>query len=190
MLFRSSLKNNHTASSNIALGYNSLINTTGANNTAFGKNAGCSNTSGANNVFLGYQADGLAAGCSNTITLGNSSIAAIRAQVTSITSLSDARDKTDISSVSYGLNFLKQVRPVTFTWNMRDGAKVGQKETGFIAQELKELVDNSLLKDYLDGLVVSNEDGSRLEAAPNKLFPLVIKAIQELDTRLTALENK
>jgi len=110
--------------------------------------------------------------------------------VTSITALSDARDKTDISNVSYGLNFLKQVRPVTFTWNMRDGAKVGQKETGFIAQELKELVDNSLLKDYLDGLVISNEDGSRLEAAPNKLFPLVIKAIQELDSRLTALENK
>ena len=183
MLFRSG---------NVGIGNCSLKNqTTSWNNTAIGNFAGLYVTTGYNNIFLGAYADGLAPGCSNTITLGNSSITAIRAQVTSITSLSDCRDKTDISSVPYGTNFLKKLRPVTFTWAMRDGGKVGQKETGFIAQELEEaLNNNSLIKDWLDGLVISNEDRSRLEASPGKLLPLVIKAIQELDERLSALENK
>ena len=89
-----------------------------------------------NNVFLGCNAQGLAAGCSNTITLGDANIATIRAQVTSITALSDARDKKDIVDLPLGLDFIRQIRPVKFTWNMRDGSKVGQGYAGFIAQVL------------------------------------------------------
>ena len=86
------------------------------------------------------------------------------------------------------MDFLKQVRPVQFTWNMRDGAKVGQQETGFIAQELREVLDASELKPWLSDLILSNDDDSRLEAAPGKLLPLMVRAIQELQEQVDALK--
>jgi hypothetical protein len=96
-----------------------------------------------------------------------------------------------------GLEFLRQVRPVTFTWKTRDGSKVGQKEAGFIAQELKTVKDNSSIKEWIDDLVISNPDNSRYEAAPGKMFPLMVKAIQELaekndelTSRVAVLEEK
>jgi hypothetical protein len=139
---------------------------------------------------LGCGAAASSATVSNEITLGNSSITTIRAQVTTITALSDARDKCDIVTLNSGMDFLRAVRPVTFTWNMRDGAKVGAKETGFIAQELEQVLNNSTVKEWLDGLVISNEDRTRLEASPGKLLPLVIRALQELEDRIAALEAK
>jgi hypothetical protein len=212
-LGRYALKKN-TASNNIAIGPDALSgttsgymntalgglamynNTSGCCNTSIGRYTGVINTTGSNNTFLGTKANGLAAGCSNTITLGNNAITTIRAQVTSITALSDYRDKAYIETLPVGLEFLRQVRPVKFTWKMRDGSKVGQKESGFIAQELKQVADNSSIKDWLDGLVISNEDESRFEAAPGKLLPLLVKAIQELadqndvlTARIVALET-
>ena len=137
------------------------------------------NTTGYNNIFLGCNANGLTTGASNTITLGDSFISTIRAQVTSITALSDARDKKDIVDIPLGLDFIRQIRPVKFTWNMRDGTKVGQGYAGFIAQELKEAMDYHQAKDWLE-LVISNADESRYEAAPGKLLPVMVKAIQDL----------
>jgi hypothetical protein len=88
------------------------------------------------------------------------------------------------------MDFLRQVRPVTFTWNMRDGGKVGDKETGFIAQELREVLDASAIQPWLADLVISNDDDSRLEAAPGKLLPLVIRALQELENSNLALTDR
>jgi hypothetical protein len=175
---------------------------TGACNTALGYKSATladimANITGTNNTFIGFCSRPLAAACSNTITLGNSTIATIRAQVTTITALSDYRDKTYIETLPVGLEFLRQVRPVKFTWNMRDGSKVGQKEAGFIAQELKAVADNSSIKDWLEGFVINNEDESRYEAAPGKMLPLIVKAIQELadkndhlTTRIQLLETR
>ena len=79
---------------------------------------------------------------------------------------------------------------------MRDGGKIGVKETGFIAQELENVLNNSSIKDWLDGFIITNEDRSRIEATPQMMFPMVIKAIQELDSinanlisRIVVLEN-
>jgi hypothetical protein len=169
---------------NVAFGQCALHNNaTGCQNTAIGYNAGLQNRGGSNNTFVGNGASGIAAACSNTITLGNGYITTIRAQVTSITALSDARDKKDIVDIPLGLEFLRQVHPVKFTWNMRDGSKVGQGYAGFIAQELKQLVDSYAVKDWME-LVISNEDESRYEAAPGKLLPIIVKAIQELAQKL------
>lgn len=88
------------------------------------------------------------------------------------------------------MDFLREVRPVTFTWNMRDGAKVGQQETGFIAQELRSVLDNSDIKPWLSDLILANEDDSRLEAAPGKLLPLMIRALQELEQANLALAQR
>jgi hypothetical protein len=88
------------------------------------------------------------------------------------------------------MDFLRQVRPVHFTWNMRDGGKVGDKETGFIAQELRDVLNASEIRPWLNDLVVSNDDDSRLEAAPGKLLPLVIRALQELENSNLALTDR
>jgi hypothetical protein len=63
----------------------------------------------------------------------------LRSNASSITSLSDRRDNTNIIPIGEGLAFLKQLNPVSFTWNTRDKAKVGIKSAGFIAQEILAL---------------------------------------------------
>ena len=109
--------------------------------------------------------------------MGNSAIATLRAQVTSITALSDRRDKTDITTISEGLDFLKQLKPVSFTWNTRDKAKVGIKSAGFIAQDLLALQQKSAIGANLD--LVSQENPDKLDARYSNLLPVIIKAIQE-----------
>jgi len=176
------LRFNTVGSYNTAVGYNALnltnpaVTLTGSN-TALGYIAGSTNTTGINNTFIGNGAVGSSATVNNEITLGNSSIATIRAQVTAITSLSDRRDKTDISTLTEGLDFIKQLKPVSFTWNTRDKAKVGIKSAGFIAQDLLALQQKSAIGANLD--LVSQENPDKLEARYSNLLPVIIKAIQE-----------
>ena len=173
-----------TAGNNTALGYRSGFNvTSAANNTFIGSQAGDAVTTGSNNTVIGYDASASAVDATNEITLGNSSIATIRAQVQTISSLSDKRDKTNIKDSDYGLDLVNSLKPVTFDWNMRDGAKVGQKDLGFIAQDLQELDDENLQ------LVYSNNP-EKLEASYGRLVPVLVKAIQDLSAKVTALENK
>jgi hypothetical protein len=139
--------------------------------------------SGENCIVIGYQAQSTSTTVTNEITLGNSSISTLRCQVTSITSLSDKRDKSNIQDSNYGLNIIEKLRPVTFEWNQRDGKRVGVKEVGFIAQELQQVDD-----DYL-GLVY-DENPEKLEAAQGKLIPVLVKSIQELKAEIESLKEE
>ena len=183
---------NTTADYNVAIGSNALsANTTGSRNVVSGHDAGDLITTGSNNVILGNSADPSANNATNQIvigynatgtgdneiTLGNSSITTLRAQVTSITSLSDKRDKTEIVSLTEGLDFIKQLKPVSFTWDTRDKAKVGIKSAGFIAQDLLALQQASLIGENLD--LVSEVNPEKLEARYANLLPVIVKAIQE-----------
>jgi hypothetical protein len=163
----------------------------GSNNTALGASAGGTATfftySGSNNMLLGYQASPSATAVSNEITLGNSSISTLRCQVTSITALSDERDKTDIVPLDYGLDFINELEPVAFTWNTRDGSKVGELDFGFIAQHLAEVEDKHNAERLKLTLRTSEE---KLEATPGRLIPILVKAIQELSARVAELESK
>jgi hypothetical protein len=163
---------------------------TGSNNTFVGtQDTLCANTTtGSNNVLLGYNARTAAATSNNTITLGNASITTIRANVTTISSLSDSRDKTNIVDLPVGLEFIKSLNPVKFTWQRREPDEVmdGRSEAGFIAQDLA-VAQDAANADYL-GLVY-DENPDKLEATPGKLIPVLVKAIQELEARLAALEN-
>jgi len=184
----SALTLNTTGAENTAVGASALFsNTTGIRNTAVGLSAGITNTTGANNTFLGYDARGATATTNNSITLGNSSIATLRCQVTTITSLSDARDKTNINNLDVGLNFVNALRPVAFDWNMRDGGKVGEHDTGFIAQDLQAAQNTTGVN--IPGLVYS-ENPDKLEAGYGKLIPVLVKAIQELSAEVEDLKTK
>ena len=192
-----------TADNNTGVGYLALFLTTGGDNTAIGNEAGFLNVTGSQNTYIGSKtgsspnnltnttAIGYSASAttSNSIILGNSSIATLRCQVNSISSLSDGRDKTDILTLSEGLDFIKQLKPVTFTWNTRDKAKVGIKSAGFIAQDLLALQQNSTIGANLD--LVSFENPDKLEARYANLLPIMVKAIQEeTDLRVKEMEVK
>ena len=138
---------------------------------------------GNNNTCLGYNSQPSSASVSNTITLGNSSIATLRCQVTTITSLSDQRDKTDVSPIGDALNLIRNIAPVRFVWNMRDGGKVGEADTGFIAQQLLEAQQVSDM--HIPGLV-DETNPDKLEAGYGKLIPVLVKALQQLDAEFQA----
>lgn len=162
--------------------------TSGSNNTLVGCLQASGPTTGSNNTVIGYQAQPSAQTIDNEITLGNSSVATLRCQVTSITSLSDARDKTAVSDLSFGLNFIASLRPVAFTWNTRDGSKVGIRSSGFIAQELKAAQEKAGAAEVLR--LVYEENPEKLEASYGHLIPVLVKAIQELKAEVDSLRSQ
>ena len=179
---------NTTGNNNVAHGIYSLYATTsGTSNTAIGTSAGSTNTTGANNSFIGNNSQGASATASNVITLGNASIATLRCQVTTITSLSDARDKKEITNLRAGLDFVSKLRPVSFTWDSRDGGKVDIEDAGFIAQELLAVQEET-------GIVIPNlvsqENPDRLEAGYSTLLPVLVNAVQELAGMVEGLQDE
>lgn len=193
------MQGNTTGANNVAIGYASLMaNTTGLNNTAIGWCAGNALTSGSNCLILGYNAQASTTTATNEIILGNANIATLRCQVTSITALSDQRDKANIEDLKIsGLDVIRDLRPVKFSWAKRTtddtgalqdvGEDSGIYDVGFLAQDLAE-VSKKYDINWL-GLVHDNNP-DRLEATPGKLFNFVVKAIQELATRVEALEAR
>lgn len=172
-----------SGSNNVVVGRSAGTATDGSNNVYIGTRAAHLQTSGTNNITIGYEALNTTNTVSNQITLGNSSHNLLRCAVTSITSLSDSRDKSNVEDSTYGLEVVKSLRPVTFEWDTRDGVKKGVKDLGFIAQELQS-VDNEYL-----GLVY-DENPEKLEATYGRLIPVLVKAIQELTAKVEALEAK
>lgn len=176
--------------SNTMLGYSSGSSvTTGDNNTVLGAATAGTLTTGNNNTVLGAGATTAAATTNNSVTLGNASITVIRGAVTTITSLSDARDKTDIVDLPLGLEFVNDLRPVKFTWQQRDPnpVKDGTSEAGFLAQEVREVQTSHNANDYL-GLIY-DDNPEKLELSAGKLIPVLVKAIQELSARVAQLEG-
>lgn len=199
---------------NVVLGYLAAQVTTGSNSTIIGASSGdllsgnqntCLGTStgstggnggpgtndnGNNCTIIGYNAK-KTSGSNNEITLGNSSIASLRCQVTSITALSDRRDKTNIEDVPVGLDYINSLRPVKFDWNRRDGSYQGEKAFGFIAQELEEVQNKFGYREYTK--LVYDPEPDKLEATPLNTYPILIKAVQELSQQnkelLQRIEN-
>jgi hypothetical protein len=179
-----------TALGNISVGSNSSNTlSTGVCNTVIGTSSGQTLTTGTGNIVLGRGAEPATGTADNTITLGDTNITVIRAQVTTITALSDARDKTDVTALPVGLDFVNTLNPVKFTWQMREPNEVkdGTSEAGFIAQELQS-AQVAADANYL-GLVY-DENPEKLEASAGKLLPVLVKAIQELSAKVETLEAK
>ena len=178
-------------------------------NTAVGSNAGYDLLSGTNNTLLGYNAQASTTTASNEFVLGNSSVSVLRCQISTISGLSDARDKYDIEDLPVGLDFINSLKARRFKWDRRDayvddvrnedGNKIkvtvpkdGSRKSdewneGFIAQEVDE-VATAAGADWMR--IVHKANPERLEMAPGKLIPVLVKAIQELTARLEALEAK
>ena len=102
---------------------------------------------------------------------------------TSWTSSSDQRFKDNVQAITYGLDAVKSLNPVSYVRNDRD---TGETELGFIAQEVENVVQEVVNVDS-DGYYGMNYE---------RLIPVLTKAIQEqqdliesLTARIAALES-
>ena len=98
---------------------------------------------------------------------------------------SDARLKTDVVDYTGGLAFVESLRVVDFTWKEDVAEKAGKRETGLIAQEVKEALDASNYNSWR-----LHTDGDTQGVDKKQLIPALISAIQELSARVKELENK
>jgi hypothetical protein len=134
---------------------------------------------------IGYNAQASTAGATNEVTLGNANVTTLRCKTQTITALSDRRDKTAIEPIPLGLDFIRDLKPSKWVWNCRDGSRIGDEDTGFVAQDLD---DAQQMHGYeIPGLVFKSND-DRWEASSGKLLTVAIKAIQELAAKVDMLE--
>ena len=208
---------------NIGVGYQALKSLSNGNfNVALGTNAGDVISTGDNCVVLGHGADPSGADAQNQIVigasttgtgdneiaLGNTSISAIKAQVTSITAYSsDERTKKDVADYDLkGVDFIKELNlktyiyknPADFPDEIRsskwdeEGVERPKDPTetqvGLIAQE----VEAALAKHGVGNVetyALTQDSGIKTLTYGNLIFPL-IKAVQELSARVEELEGK
>ena len=138
------------------------------------------------------------------IRWGNSSNNVCNCAWNTSTSISDCRDKADVTPLSdnLGLNFIRQLRPTSFKGDPRDtyvrecgfeyGVKDGtlKKEAhdyGFIAQEVRDVAES--LNVSFDA-VLYNAEEDRYQLTYEELLAPIVKAIQAIDTRVQALKVK
>ena len=190
------MRNNSTGFQNTAIGYYSLFFNNGNYNTALGYNAGSTITTGANLTCIGIDAAPSSATALDQVTLGNGFVQSLRCNVQTISSLSDMRDKKNITDLTLGLDFLMKVKPRQFNWDKRewyernnsDGSKMKETLTaGFISQELDE-VQTTENADWLN--LVLKDNPEKLEATYGNLLPVMVKAIQELNAEKDELKNE
>lgn len=86
---------------------------------------------------------------------------------------SDARLKTNISLLNYGLNELMQLQPVQYNWKTNPDDK---KEIGFLAQDIQQIIPEA---------VEVPANGDALGMKYNQIIPVLVKAVQEQQQLIT-----
>ena len=207
---------------NTAVGYsagNDIIG--GYYNTCIGALAGDEITTGLKNICIGRNADIQAVGQNNGIILGtdisgagndftfgmasNIVVCDFDADATFERS-SDLRLKTDVADVILGLDFINDLRPVTYKWKAsgdldandpelahlrtedEDGNIINQMTTdvtmhGLIAQEVKTALDTANVSNFKGW----DKDNFGVQTVSREMYVIpLIKAVQELSTALDA----
>lgn len=213
------LANNTTGVSNTAVGSVSLIgNTTGSNNTAVGMGALYSAVTISSNTAVGKDALAGNTSFSNCSGLGRLSAVTGDNQVQlgdgatttyvygTVQNRSDLRDKAEVRDTVLGLDFINELRPVDYKWDMRedyrteitselselthDGTHTRSRfHHGLIAQEVQDVIEASGVDfgGFQDHKVGGGDDV--LSIGYDELIAPMIKAIQELTARINALEG-
>ena len=213
------LSANTSGQNNASIGSVSLIlNTTGSNNTGLGFGALYSSVSVSNNTAVGYNAlsantlysncSGLGAAsaitASNQVQLGDS--ATTTYVYGTVQNRSDLRDKAEVRDTVLGLDFINELRPVDYKWDMREDYKIDPLDQisnlthdgthirsrfhhGLIAQEVQDVIEASGVDfgGFQDHSVSGGEDV--LSIGYDELIAPMIKAIQELTARINVLEG-
>ncbi|HPT15273.1 MAG TPA: tail fiber domain-containing protein, partial [Bacteroidales bacterium] len=218
---KNALYNNTIGTENTAIGFNSLYNNkTGANNTALGDGAGyggtdinftqCSfigansnlSTARSNVTMLGYGILNGQCTADNQVLLGNTAVTQIRAQVSSITTYSDGRFKTNVKENVAGLDFILKLKPVTYNQKPSELHKIW----GTPADQLRDIDHSEIERQRFIGFIAQDVESAAREsgfdfpgidvpAASNEAYALryadfimpLVKAVQE---QQTIIENQ
>ena len=97
---------------------------------------------------------------------------------------SDERIKDDIAPLPSCTDVIESLRPVTFRYK-ESWSKDQSIQPGFIAQDLQQALAG---QPYLDGVVQQGTE--YLSVAYQTLIPLLVKALQETNARIAALEER
>jgi hypothetical protein len=179
-----------TGSSNTVVGNGALEKiTSGSYNLALGTSASKNATTGNGNVILGALNSSGTYSPLYDLTTGNDRVAIGTTSTTnayvqvSWTVLSDARDKTNISDLNIGLDFVNKLHPVKYQFkkSREDETPHGNLRYGFLAQEVLELEGNQ-------PVIIDNEDSEKLRYTGESLVPVLVKAIQELKAELDTVK--
>lgn len=148
----------------------------------FQTNSGIANAAGAGIELFGSTSTGIAGAYVGTSGSGNTVTFTVQT-----TSPSDVRLKEEIADVDLGLDFVNQLRPVSYKLKADPRH---QKGYGFIADEVEDLIglDSSLVYEE-PNWQVGDEVGFKTIHYPSYIAVLT-KAIQELTARVQELERK
>ncbi|MFL5788423.1 MAG: tail fiber domain-containing protein [Flavisolibacter sp.] len=200
-----------SSSSNTAIGWSSGMNIAG-NGTFLGSQSG-SAVGLVNVTAVGY---GATATANNQVRVGNTSVTSIGGQV-GWTTFSDGRFKKNIKEDVPGLDFINQLRPITYTVDAiqinkilkdmvplpdgMDRASVTSKEeisslqaqskeikTGFIAQEVEKAAKN--LSYNFDGVDIPKNEKDFYGIRYSEFVVPLVKAVQELSKKNEDLEKE
>ena len=114
----------------------------------------------------------------------------------SVSSLSDSRLKKDITTLTDGIDIVKQLRPVTFKYDdsslEEDGSKTlgAANDTtryGFVAQEVETVAPQYVVSK--EGKVKGETVSDLKSLSQTRMIPMLVKAIQELEARIKTLEG-
>ena len=95
--------------------------------------------------------------------------------------LSDEETKHTIDELDYACDILRELRPVTFFYKEEYSAHPERMHYGFIAQEYQKVMPDAT---YVDGVT------NKLCIDPIELISILVRANQELQSRVTRLEAK
>ena len=111
---------------------------------------------------------------------------------TSYNTSSDYRLKENVDYTWDATTRLKQLKPCRFNWIADD---TNTLEDGFLAHEVQAVVPNAVtgtkdqMEDYVDDEGETQQRIKSQQMDHSKLVPLLVKTIQELEARITELEN-
>ena len=190
---------------NTANGYSALYNNeTGNRNSAFGAGAGpIAGPIGKtleNTTALGYEAKTTSP---NSVRIGNTSVTSIGGQVM-WTAFSDGRFKRNIKEDVSGLDFVNQLRPVSYEvdklalnrfLNIPDSVtqqleakKATVRETGFVAQEVEAIVKKAGY--VFSGIEAPQNEQDHYSIRYAAFVVPLVKAVQELTTLVNEQQKK
>lgn len=204
---------------NTFVGNNAGAGQAGDYNTYVGRRAGgLCNMDTCCNTYIGYDT-GLCNTVNNQIAIGTSTKPSNTANHTvwgnssnnvcncvwaAWSTVSDCRDKADITTLTddYGLPFIQKLKPVSYKWDnretyvreckfeygCRDGSFKGEKDNyGFLAQDIKETIED--LGISFDALGYTEEHDAYRLTYEDMIAPLTL-AVQQLSKRVDILETK
>jgi hypothetical protein len=102
-----------------------------------------------------------------------------RVRASDFVTISDARVKTDVHTLTEAIDVVMQLRGVRFSWNESISVSDAEWQLGFIAQEVEQVLPEATTRDA-DGM---------LSVAYAQVIPLLVESIKEQQARIHDMEQ-